>query len=690
MNNIIKRVWNQNRMASIEDLQGMAFQAEDGGHTFEISGINDANEAVSLSGTVAGVFMRPDGTDVALTGTASDGVVSVTLDDACYAVAGRFGLTIFVTADSKTTCVYACVGTVAQTSYGTVAGDTPQDVVDLINAINSAITALNAAIGEIPADYSALMASIAPTYSSTALYTKGSYAWYEGVLYRTIVDISTAESFTAAHWTQVALSNDVKLIRNAFDIESHVSQNLLNPAEIETGCYYWTNGRNGSGSYNSTPYIPVEEGQKIWLQTGNDLAASRSNYRFRFVTGYDETKTFVTGSNATYTDDGYTVPSGVHYIIGSVEANKLNAGIKPVVLASDSGTVLDYIPYYAPYDSVILKAASNNDEHINEVITASKRLTNGFVNTFNIDSDNHGTTEELQDMFGYSVQFRGTINTFSGIIVAHGYNQTMGGYIKVTPTDVEYYLGTEANPRLSEAHGLTIKDYIAIRVDAKEKIKADITISTNGGVYTKTNQTWDVRKGQLSVRSVGTNVLTDCVLSYYCKAWECPIQIYGDSYIGVYNDKWTRYLVDNGWLNHLENGYPGRNSATALFVAKIVLANSNPQKILWCLGMNDGDNGSVNASWKSCVEELIGICTSRKIELILATIPNVPTVDNTYKNAYVRDSGYRYIDFASAVGASSDTTWYDNMLSNDNVHPSQYGAVALFNQAIADVPELMQ
>ena len=209
MNNIIKRVWNQNRMVNIEDLRGMAFQAEDGGHTFEISGINDANEAVSLSGTVAGVFMRPDGTDVALTGTASDGVVSVTLDDACYAVAGRFLLTIFVTADSKTTCVYACVGTVAQTSYGTVAGDTPQDVVDLVNDINDAITALNDAIGEIPADYSALMASIAPTYSSTALYTKGSYAWYDGVLYRAIADISTAESFTAAHWGTVSLADDV-------------------------------------------------------------------------------------------------------------------------------------------------------------------------------------------------------------------------------------------------------------------------------------------------------------------------------------------------------------------------------------------------------------------------------------------------------------------------------------------------
>ena len=205
MNNIIKRVWNQNRMVNIEALTGMAFQAEDGGHTFEISGINDANEAVSLSGTVAGVFMRPDGTDVALTGTASDGVVSVTLSDACYAVAGRFGLTIFLTSNSQKTAVYAAVGTVTRTSGGAVAGDTPQDVVDLINAIN-------AAVATIPADYTDLMAAIAPTYSNTALYAVGSYAWYSGVLYKCTTAITTAESWTAAHWTVAVLGNDVASI----------------------------------------------------------------------------------------------------------------------------------------------------------------------------------------------------------------------------------------------------------------------------------------------------------------------------------------------------------------------------------------------------------------------------------------------------------------------------------------------
>ena len=293
-------------------------------------------------------------------------------------------------------------------------------------------------------------------------------------------------------------------------------------------------------------------------------------------------------------------------------------------------------------------------------------------------------------MFDYSIQFRGDLDTFNGIIIAYGYQDAYGGYVKVTSTNFEYYFGSESEPRLTEAHGLTLTDYIAIRIVAKTGNKADFYIATNGGVYNKVNQSWDVRKGALSVRSVGTNVLNNCVLSYNCDGWSMPNHLYGDSYFGTLIMKWTKYLVDYGMIYNLQNAYPGRTSATALNIAKTILASSQPDRIVWCLGMNDGDNGSINASWKSCVDELIEICESRNIELILATIPNVPTVDNTYKNAYVRASGKRYIDFANAVGAADDTTWYSGMLSTDNVHPSTTGAIALFNQAIADVPELMR
>ena len=254
-NNIIRRAWNQNRMVNIEDLTGAAFEAESGGHTFQVAGIDDTGAVVDLSGTVAAVFRRPDNADIALTGSASGGVVSVTLTDDCYAVAGRFGLTIFVTSNSQKVAVYACVGTVAQTNGGAVAGSTPQDVVDLINAIN-------AAVQSIPADYSDLMAAVAPTYSNTALYAKGAYAWYDGVLYKAVVDISTAESFTAAHWEAVSISDDLFDILNYLDAGIKTTTKLT-PSDTKQA-YIGTSG-------NPTPSTTTTDGLDIYPVTAGNL-----------------------------------------------------------------------------------------------------------------------------------------------------------------------------------------------------------------------------------------------------------------------------------------------------------------------------------------------------------------------------------------------------------------------------------
>lgn len=269
MNNIIKRVWNQNRMVNIEDLSGMAFQAENGGHTFEISGVNDAGESVELSGTVAGVFMRPDNADIAIVGSATDGVVSVTLPEDCYAVNGRFGLTIFVTSDDQKVAVYAAVGTVTRTSGGAVAGDTPQDVVDLINAIS-------AAVATIPADYTDLMAAIAPTYSDTSLYTRGSFAWYSGNLYEAVTDITTAESFTAAHWSKIDVCG-------AMTPKTYVLKNLFG----ERSSYYLkTDGTLHTSGYKRT--FPAANGDTL-IVSGRNWTATVPLYIFLLngnVVGY--------------------------------------------------------------------------------------------------------------------------------------------------------------------------------------------------------------------------------------------------------------------------------------------------------------------------------------------------------------------------------------------------------------------
>jgi hypothetical protein len=118
-------------MVCIEDLSGMAFQSESGGHTFEISGIDDSGTAVSLSGTVEARFLRADNVRVTVAGTISSGKASVTLTSNCYTVAGRFSLTIFVTSNSQKVAVYSAVGNVAVTD-GVSSGTVPPLVTDSI------------------------------------------------------------------------------------------------------------------------------------------------------------------------------------------------------------------------------------------------------------------------------------------------------------------------------------------------------------------------------------------------------------------------------------------------------------------------------------------------------------------------------------------------------------------------------
>ena len=75
---------------------------------------------------------------------------------------------------------------------------------------------------------------------------------------------------------------------------------------------------------------------------------------------------------------------------------------------------------------------------------------------------------------------------------------------------------------------------------------------------------------------------------------------------------------------------------------------------------------------------------------IFCTIPNVPTINNSFKNDIVRNSGYRYIDFAKAVNAEDvGSPWYDGMLSSDGIHPTELGAKALAARFITDFPEVM-
>lgn len=194
MNNVIKRVWNQNRMVKIEDLCGMTFQAESGGHTFEVSGVNDSGATVSLSGTVEGRFLRADNAEIIIPGTASSGKANVTLTAACYAIPGRFLFTMYVTSGGQKTAVYSATGSVASTA-GTAGGSIPPLVTDSVQA--GSITTGNATVNGV--------LDVTNRRASKSLNTVG---WKRvlnvgggtgGFAYSGVIDLTITRSYTAAN-----------------------------------------------------------------------------------------------------------------------------------------------------------------------------------------------------------------------------------------------------------------------------------------------------------------------------------------------------------------------------------------------------------------------------------------------------------------------------------------------------------
>ena len=109
---------------------------------------------------------------------------------------------------------------------------------------------------------------ISAVYDNTKTYDVGDYVIYNNDLYRCTTAITTAEAWTAAHWTQVALGDDVSDLKS--DINELANYNYIAPALIWSVGQVKSDGTLGtSSSYKHTQLIPVKEGDLIeWSVNG--------------------------------------------------------------------------------------------------------------------------------------------------------------------------------------------------------------------------------------------------------------------------------------------------------------------------------------------------------------------------------------------------------------------------------------
>lgn len=292
---------------------------------------------------------------------------------------------------------------------------------------------------------------------------------------------------------------------------------------------------------------------------------------------------------------------------------------------------------------------------------------------------------------GEYITFSATIGTsFNALYVGHG--KTNGAYMKITSNEVILYSHV-TNPVSEKTfqHGLTIENNIQVYIEKSKNSTTNLKIASNGKNYIFSYPSWYGNKGKPFVESDGCE-LNDCVFSWTCEAINSDIWAFGDSYFGVTGSiRWMAYMINENHTNLVVNGFGGQGSVSAYTDLTNLLTIGTPKKILWCLGMNDADSSTaVNANWLNTYNSLKSVCETNNIELILATIPTVPTRIHKFKNEIIRSSGYRYIDFDKAVGADEATgVWFGDMLSSDGVHPTETGALTLYNRAIADMPELL-
>ena len=283
------------------------------------------------------------------------------------------------------------------------------------------------------------------------------------------------------------------------------------------------------------------------------------------------------------------------------------------------------------------------------------------------------------------------IGTWGALFIGHGKDK--GAYMKITSDTITFYshVVSPMNEKTVE-HGLKIENNIQIYIEKIKTAVVSIKLISNGISSETFNYTyWYGNRGKPFVECESGS-LSDCSFGWTCKAINSDIWAFGDSYFGVLGtNRWVAYLISDNHTNLVVNGFSGQNSVSAYTDLTNLFTIGTPKKILWCMGMNDKDSSTaVNANWLNTYNSLKVLCEENNIELILATIPTVPTVINKFKNEIIRSSGYRYIDFDKAVGADESTgAWFSDMLSSDGVHPSETGALALYNRAIADMPELL-
>lgn len=287
------------------------------------------------------------------------------------------------------------------------------------------------------------------------------------------------------------------------------------------------------------------------------------------------------------------------------------------------------------------------------------------------------------------ISFSGRITSFNSLKI--GKNVGSFPYLIIDNTNITLF-NNNNTPTVTQPHGLTIGKDLQVTLFGNNGIditKIEVLSEGEEFIYS-TPFMWDIPlQGSYYAESINS-VFTDAALSWTNKQINCPIWLFGDSYFSYDPNRWVYYLIrDELGKSCMFDAFSGEGALQAYLSLLNLLEHRVPKMVVWCLGMNNGDSSSaVNDTWYSVYQKVINLSKKYGFELVLYTTPTTPEVNNNFKNAIVRASGYRYVDADAAVRIAGTNDWISGTLNPDNVHPNMKGAKILYHKFLADLPEL--
>lgn len=532
----------------------------------------------------------------------------------------------------------------------------------------------------------------APEYAATNTYAVGDLAVYQGVLYKCTTAIDTPEAWTVQHWQDTTIGDEVSTLKESISeyASLYTSINRYDGTFDQGYLINQVTGVKQTNTGNSaSDYIAVEnETNSVVISISSVNTNNYNSLRYALYSDKSESS-FIRGaliaSGDTDTDNQryYSVidVTGAKYIRFSVANVYFLNPLSLLMLAFGNES-----QRYSIYS--VDKWKINGLDAFDSSVTGFKPLT---LTAASLDSNRY-----LIIAGDYSIKknkvyrFRANIDSsFSSVQCGNGAD-SYSLYWIIDNTNITF--GSNGSTSTQLPHGLTLDTYIDLTVIVNDTKVGKLILNTLNGTYTKEVQIVLGYKGGIFIRPINCTI-TNVLISFACADFRQPIWMFGDSYFShTSTNRWTYWLIQWGFARCLMNAFPGERAEEAIVqVQNYIEQCGNPKYIVWCLGMNNPDTSSaVNETWMDCTNHLLEICKRYQITPIFATIPNVPQYSNYYKNEWVRNSGYRYIDFAKAVGAEEvGSSWYTGCLDEDNTHPAEPGARLLCLQALNDVPELM-